>query len=100
MKKPTLLAVALCMATVVFTQTINENYLREIRTTFTLDDETKAIQNVLTHDKDIKSKALNHELQNKIDHYFKYRVKVKGITDQKTGSTSLPRSKTSPITTK
>jgi bleomycin hydrolase len=83
MKKLTLLAVALCTATIAFTQTINEAYLREIRATFKLNGETKAIQNVLTNDKDIKSKALNHELQNKIDHYFKYRVKVKGITDQK-----------------
>ncbi|KAA6323840.1 Aminopeptidase C [termite gut metagenome] len=82
MKKLTLLAVALCTATIAFTQTINEEYLREIRATFKLGSETKAIQNVLTHG-DIKSKALNHELQNKIDHYFKYRVKVKGITDQK-----------------
>ena len=46
------------------------------------DASTQAIQNILTVDKNIKENALNRELQGKIDHFFKYRVNVKGITDQ------------------
>lgn len=42
-----------------------------------------ALQNLLTNDNNIKTKTLNHELQGKIDHYFKYRTDVKGITNQK-----------------
>ena len=49
---------------------------------FQKDASTKAIQNVLTNDKNIRDNALNREIQGKIDHYFKYRVKVQGITDQ------------------
>lgn len=64
-------------------QNIGEKELQEIRAGFRATGETKAIQNILTHDKDIKSNALNRARQGKIDHYFKYRVKVKGITDQK-----------------
>jgi len=64
-------------------QTITESDLKEIRSSFTLNPATKAIQNALTTDENIKSLALNRDLQGKIDHFFKYRVTVKGITDQK-----------------
>ena len=64
-------------------QTITEKELTEIKGSFVKDPSTKAIQNILTSDKNIREKALNHEKQGKIDHYFKYRVNVRGITDQK-----------------
>ena len=56
--------------------------LQEIQSSFKKDASTKAIQNILTADKDIKGNALNRDLQGKIDHYFKYRADVKGITNQ------------------
>ena len=64
-------------------QTVGEKELNDIKGSFRKDAATKAIQNVLTNDKDIRSNALNREVQGKTDHYFKYRVKVNGITDQK-----------------
>ena len=64
-------------------QTVGEKELNDIKGSFRKDAATKAIQNVLTNDKDIRSNALNREIQGKTDHYFKYRVKVNGITDQK-----------------
>lgn len=64
-------------------QSITESDLKDIRSTFTATPATKAIQNVLTTNENIKSLALNRDLQGKVDHYFKYRVSVKGITDQK-----------------
>lgn len=66
-----------------FAQNITEKDLQEIRSSYPVSKQDKAIQNVLTGAKSIKDVALNNELQGKIDHYFKYRVKVKGITDQK-----------------
>ena len=64
-------------------QSITGKVLQEIQTSFVMDPSTRAIQNVLTNDKNIRENALNRALQGKIDHYFKYRVAVKGITDQK-----------------
>lgn len=67
----------------VFAQTITEKDLQDIQSSFKKDAATTAIQNILTSNKDIKSNALNHDLQTQIDHLFKYRVDVKGITNQK-----------------
>jgi len=63
-------------------QSIDETVLRELRGGFTKDAPTTAAQNALTAEKDIRSLTLNRELQGQIDHYFKYRVKVSGITNQ------------------
>lgn len=65
-----------------FGQAITEKELGQIRSSFKTDPSTTAIMNAVTAEKDIRSMALNRELQGKIDHYFKYRVKVHGITDQ------------------
>lgn len=62
---------------------VGNKELQEIQKSFVKDAQTAAIQNALTNDKDIKSHVLNHNLKGKIDHFFKYRVNVKGITDQK-----------------
>lgn len=66
----------------VIAQTITDKELQDIRGSFKKDAATTAIQNILTTNKDIKSNALNHDLETKIDHLFKYRVDVKGITNQ------------------
>ena len=84
MKKQLLIGTLLLSASILFGQNITDTELKEIRNSFVKDAGTKALQNVLTTHKDIKENALNHNLQqNQIDHYFKYRVKVKGITNQK-----------------
>ena len=66
----------------VFAQAVSEKDLQEIQGSFKKDASTKAIQNILTNDKSIRDNALNRDLQGKIDHFFKYRVNVKGITNQ------------------
>ena len=66
----------------LFAQSITDKDLQEIQGSFKKDAATTAIQNILTSDKNIKDNALNRELQGKVDHHFKYRVKVKGITNQ------------------
>ena len=66
----------------VCAQSLTDKELEEIQGSFQRDAATRAIQNVLTNDKNINANALNRELAGKIDHYFKYRVNVSGITDQ------------------
>lgn len=83
MKKLFMLAAALVCVMAATAQSLTEKELGEIRGSFLRDASTAAIQNVLTGDKDIRANALNHEMQGKIDHLFKYRVDVRGITDQK-----------------
>jgi len=64
-------------------QEITNEKLEEIRSSFKKDASTTAIQNILTTHKDIKDNALNHDVSKSIDHFFKYRVNVKGITNQR-----------------
>ncbi len=63
-------------------QEITQNELQEIQKSFVKDAPTKAIQNILTSNTNIRGLALNNDMQGKIDHFFSYRVDVKGITDQ------------------
>lgn len=63
-------------------QTIGKAELKEIQESFVKDASTTALQNVITNNKGLSTLALNHEKLGKVDHYFKYRVDVKGITDQ------------------
>ncbi len=83
MKKITFALAALLFCLAASAQSIGQAELREIRESFTKDPSTKAIQNALTSQKDIKSLVYNHDNAGTIDHYFKYRVDVKGITNQK-----------------
>jgi bleomycin hydrolase len=55
--------------------------LKELRASFTLDAQTRALMNAITNN-DLKSLALNRELYNKSDDVFNYKVDAKGITDQ------------------
>lgn len=78
-----ILACSILLSTAALGQTITDKDLQEIKSSFKKDQSTTAIQNILTTHANIRENALNHDLQSQIDHYFKYRVNVKGITDQK-----------------
>jgi len=62
---------------------IDNKTLNEIRNSFKSDASTKAIQNAITSSKSIREIALNRNKVGATDHFFKYRVDVKGITNQK-----------------
>ena len=82
--KKTLLALALgTLFLDVSAQELTGADLKEIASSFVKDGPTTALQNALTAEANLRKLALNRDLQGKIDHYFKYRVEVKGITDQK-----------------
>ncbi len=61
---------------------ITLNLLKEIRSSIKMDDMTRGMINAVSNN-DIKKLAYNRQAANKIDHFFKYRVKAKGITNQK-----------------
>ncbi len=71
------------LATVASAQTIDQSQLQKYRQEFNADVNSVMRQNAIITESKIKDLALNHQLQNEIDHFFKYRVDVKGITDQK-----------------
>jgi len=82
MKKILALASALALCTAVSAQTIGSAELKEIQESFVKDASTVALQNAISNNKTLSTMALNREKIGKVDHYFKYRVDVKGITDQ------------------
>lgn len=82
MKRKLLTATLLFACTGIFAQTVTDKELQEIQSSFQKNASTKAIQNILTTNKSLKDNALNRELQGKTDHFFKYKVDVKGITNQ------------------
>ncbi|WP_372752741.1 aminopeptidase C [Labilibaculum sp.] len=61
---------------------VDANMLNEIRSDFTLDASSRAIQNAVTNSESIRDLSLNRAKIGQIDHFFSYRVDVKGITDQ------------------
>lgn len=82
MKNSLLIITALLSFGIVSAQQINESELEQVRQGFMGTTSDIALQNILTNDANIKNNAVNHSNIGKIDHYFKYRVGVKGITDQ------------------
>lgn len=62
---------------------ITTNLMQDIRASYNEDAATKGIRNALTHNRSIKKLALNNDKANVVDHFFKYKVDVKGITNQK-----------------
>lgn len=63
--------------------TITEKNMIEIRKSYDkADPSTKALTNALTNN-DVKKLVLNRENLGGIEHNFKYKVEVKGISDQK-----------------
>ena len=63
-------------------QQLTEAELNEIQASFVLDQPTRALQNIVTNESNLRDLSLNREVQGKTDHFFKYKVDVKGITDQ------------------
>ncbi len=62
---------------------ITEINLIQIRNSYDKNDaSTKALTNALSNN-DITKIALNRENLNSVDHHFKYKVEVKGISNQK-----------------
>ncbi|MCT4602003.1 MAG: C1 family peptidase, partial [Marinifilum sp.] len=61
---------------------VDAKTLNEIRSSFSMNASTQAIQNAITNSESIRELSLNRSKIGTTDHYFKYRVDVKGITDQ------------------
>ena len=78
---------SLLLVSSLFSQTSNngavsQKMLKQIKSSLILDSATKAMINAVSNNS-IKKLAYNRELAGKTDHFFKYRVKAKGITNQK-----------------
>jgi bleomycin hydrolase len=85
MKKLLFTAAIALLATASFAQqgNITAKEMTKVRAHFTKDANTKALQNAILTHKDLRSMAENSEVAGKVDHFFKYRVNVTGITNQK-----------------
>jgi len=66
----------------IFGQTINENIIKELRTSFERSSNNIAIQNAVSNNS-INEIALNLEVANKEDHLFAVEVKSGSVTNQK-----------------
>ena len=75
--------VLLCGATAVASaQNLGEQELAQLKGSFVKDAHTTAVQNILLGDANIKNKTKDLSKVQEVDHFFKYRADVKGITDQ------------------
>lgn len=83
MKKYFFAMSALLASAGVYAQSLDPGQIDEIRGSFGHDTGNTATQNAISNNYNLRSLALNREEQGKIDHYFRYRVDVSGITDQK-----------------
>jgi len=61
---------------------LNTEELSQIRSSLTLDDDTRALMNAISSN-DIKKLAVDRENLGKINPYFSDKVDIKGITNQK-----------------
>lgn len=74
---------ALFLAAFLSAQTLTSEVIKEVQQSFDRDAAaTVAMQNILTATADIKSAALSHANEGAVDHLFKYKADVSGITDQ------------------
>ncbi|MDD3741013.1 MAG: C1 family peptidase [Bacteroidales bacterium] len=74
---------SLVTSTLLYNQSLDYNTIDKIRSEYKKQSENDiAVRNALSNN-DIKSVSLNRDFCGKTDHNFKYRVKVSGITDQK-----------------
>ena len=80
--KKWLVFAALAFPVVGMTQSIDQQDLEKIRSGFVKDNYTEAMQNALSSNP-ITDIAWSRENEGTTDHYFTYRVDVKGITNQK-----------------
>ncbi len=63
-------------AVCVSAQELTVGDLREIQSSFVKDASTTALQNILKADPNLSKLSLNHDLDGKIDHFFKHKVNV------------------------
>lgn len=82
MKRITLAACAALLAAGVSAQELDKSAINDIRSSLKMDAYTKGMQNALSNN-DINKLAKNLTNVDEDDHHFTYRVKVKGITNQK-----------------
>lgn len=73
---------ALMMSLSAVSQELNKETLESIQSSLEMDAYTKAMQNALSNN-DINKLAKKLENIDEDDHFFTYKVDVKGITDQK-----------------
>ena len=74
---------ALFLAAFLSAQTLTSEVIKEVQQSFDRDAAaTVAMQHILTATADIKSAALSHANEGAVDHLFKYKADVSGITDQ------------------
>ena len=64
-------------------QEIGNEELAQIRESFPRTQDNIARMNAISANYDLKQLAVDRGRQGKTDHFFKYKVKVSGITDQK-----------------
>ena len=75
--------VLLCGATAVASaQNLGQQELGQLKGSFVKDAHTTAVQNILLGDNNIKNKTKDLSKIHEVDHFFKYRADVKGITNQ------------------
>jgi len=82
MKKTITLLSILTFAFALNAQELDTKAISDIQSSFEMDAYTKAMQNALSNN-DINDLAKNLENIGEDDHFFTYRVDVKGITNQK-----------------
>ena len=84
MMKKTLAAIVMAVAMVsgLEAQEIGNEELAQIRKSFARTQDDVARMNAISGNYDLRKLAIDRERQGKTDHFFKYRVKVSGITDQ------------------
>lgn len=61
---------------------LTEDVVKQIKSNVKIDSDLKARMNAVSGT-EIKDLALDNSNKGKVDHYFKYKVKSSGITDQK-----------------
>jgi len=83
MKKITTILLMFLFVNQLISQGISQKDMEQIRLSYNKNDEvTKQRTNVITNN-ELKNLILNRENIGKTDHEFKYKVSVKGITNQK-----------------
>jgi len=61
---------------------VTEDIIKEVRKQFSTEPKSVALINAISNNK-IKDLSVSREKVGTVDHFFSYRVKTKGITDQK-----------------
>ena len=64
-------------------QSIDSLQIGQYRKLLQQDPSFTLRQNAVIGEQTLRNRALNHNIQNQVDYFFKYRVDVSGITDQK-----------------